>query len=102
MLRVISHVADRLEATGRGNRPRTQERVPMKIAAAFAFLLVLCACATPEELAAENVAEDHAACTSYGFQQGTDPYRNCRMELDQRRKADLEATRRRMLYGIPY
>ena len=45
-------------------------------------LLGLSACATPEQLA----AEDAAACQSYGFTRGTDAFATCMMTLDQQRK----------------
>ena len=73
-------------------------------------LLVLAGCVTPEQMAAqrEQEAQMHRAaqevykakvygqCRSYGFQEGTDGFRKCLMQVDQANQAQ-NAQMRQML-----
>lgn len=64
-------------------------------------LLLLAACATPQEQAAQREAERQAyvasltrQCNGFGFQQGTDAHRNCMLQLhqtEQQRRAAIGA-----------
>ena len=51
--------------------------------AIFALSLALCACQTPEEIA----AADDARCRSYGARPGSDAYINCRV-VQQKIRSD--------------
>jgi hypothetical protein len=58
--------------------------------ARFAFLAVvlfLAACVSPEQRAVARQAADRDQCINYGFQEGTDAYAECRMTIDQQRRA---------------
>jgi hypothetical protein len=65
------------------------------VSVSLAFLLA--ACASKEERVARMVAEDDAACQSYGFEKGTDAYAECRIRMADRRLDD--AARQRAAWG---
>jgi len=48
------------------------------------FLLILAACVSPEEIA----AQDDAKCRELGFVPGTDAYGQCRLMVEMIRKQD--------------
>ena len=59
---------------------------------AFLFpLLLLAACASSEEIAAERDAIDHQECVELGFEPGTEAYGNCRLELRSIRAQEMAA-----------
>jgi hypothetical protein len=55
----------------------------MKTSALLFVLLALAGCVTR----AQVVSADIAKCKSYGFQEGTEPFARCRMELDRQHAA---------------
>lgn len=67
-------------------------------------LLILSACATPEERAKQGAAQqaqmradDQQRCVTYGFQPGSDGFAGCMMQIDQRRRAIGQALMFQML-----
>lgn len=58
----------------------------MKPAAALiSVFLLLSACQTPEQIAAQRereAVEDHETCLSYGLRPGSEAFGNCRLQLD--------------------
>ena len=59
--------------------------------------LALTGCSTPEELAAQRArvaAADDSQCRSYGAEQGTPLYVQCRMVKDQQRAQEAAAEER--------
>lgn len=61
----------------------------MKRILSIASLLLVAACATPEQLAAQRVAQEQAdmeTCRSYGLRPGSEAFGNCRLQLDLARQ----------------
>jgi hypothetical protein len=51
------------------------------------ILFLLAACVSPEQQAQQRAAADRQQCIDYGFQEGTDADAQCRLTIDQQRKA---------------
>jgi hypothetical protein len=51
------------------------------------LLFLLAACVSPEQQAQQRAATDQNQCSNYGFAVGTDAYAQCRMTIDQQRRA---------------
>lgn len=61
----------------------------MKKFLAFAALLMLSACATPEQIAAQQRQQaliDEETCKSYGLRPGSEAFGNCRLQIDLARQ----------------
>lgn len=61
----------------------------MKKLLPFCALLVLAACASPEQLAERKRLQDEQdfnTCVSYGFRPGSEAFGNCRLQLDLSRR----------------
>ncbi len=68
-------------------------------------LLLLAACATPEQREAARIAqeiEDIKECQKLGFKQGTDAFADCRLRLVEMRQAAYNASRIQTSVGFGY
>ena len=52
----------------------------------LAALILVTGCATNDEIALRQHAEDHRQCIKYGFRPITDGYARCRMAADEKRR----------------
>lgn len=69
----------------------------MKYAPLF-LILLLSACATPEQIAMQKAAQEQAdieTCLSYGLRRNSEAFGNCRLQLDLARQ-------QRYYYSDPY
>jgi hypothetical protein len=58
----------------------------MSKSALLAALILVAGCATNDDIAARQHAEDHRECIKHGFKPVTDGYARCRMAADEKRR----------------
>ena len=70
-------------------RPRHGTGTQVRCLLCLAVLVLLSACASPEQQAAirqQQIEEDAQQCRAYGLKPRTEAFANCRMQLDLARK----------------
>jgi hypothetical protein len=65
-----------------------------------ALLTLLAGCATHEQKAAEQAANDDTQCQSYGAKPATDPYIQCRVSLSQQHAQADQARKQRAIQAL--